>query len=362
MLDQTSMFFAKGEFFMEKQKRIIYAAATVLAVYLGMRYLLRLMAPFFIAWILVKLFNPLAVLIRKKLPLKKEWITLFLLSVFLGSLGAGCYFLIVQLLKQIRQAVSNMDLYIRELNQFFNGCSIIVEQTLGIQAEDTLSFLQKNLANFQESIQIQLIPSLFSNSLHWAAYLFQGAGLLFLVFIAVTLLMRDYDAIREKLSRYRPFIHLSHIVSRIFVLGGAWLKAQAFILLLVTLLCIAGLCLLGNPYALLVGILIGLLDALPFLGTGTVFLPWALICCFQEDFIHAAGYVTIFLVTNTLREYLEPKLLGDKMGVYPIVIALVVYMGLCIYGPAGVLLGPLTLFIIMEIFQEFSLLDFIQEE
>ena len=347
---------------MEKQKRIIYAAATILSVYLGMRYLLRLIAPFFIAWILVRLFNPLAEVIRRKIPLKKEWITLFLLSLFLGALGVGCYFLVIQLLEQIRRFISNLDLYIEELYHFFDSCSIIIEQTFGIRSEDTLAFVDRNISAFQENIEIRFIPSLFSNSLQWAGYLFQGAGMLFLVFIAVTLLMKDYDVIREKLSHYRPFIHLSRIVSRIFSLGGAWLKAQSFILLLVTLICVAGLWLSGNSYALLLGILIGLLDALPFLGTGTVFLPWAFVCCFQKDFIHAAGYVTIFLVTNTLREYLEPKLLGDKIGVYPIVIALVVYLGLCIYGPTGVLLGPLTLFIIMEIFQEFSLLDFIRDE
>ncbi len=58
-------------------------------------------------------------------------------------------------------------------------------------------------------------------------------------------------------------------------------------------------------------------------------------CADTGDFFHAAAYFTIFLVANTAREYLEPRLIGDKVGVYPIVIAMVVYAGLCIYGVAG---------------------------
>ena len=45
-------------------------------------------------------------------------------------------------------------------------------------------------------------------------------------------------------------------------------------------------------------------------------------------------------------------LLGEKLGVYPIVIAVVVYVGICIFGPAGVLLGPLMLLVISEVVRE----------
>ena len=115
---------------------------------------------------------------------------------------------------------------------------------------------------------------------------------------------------------------------------------------------VAGLWVLQNSYALLVGILIGFLDALPFIGTGTILLPWAALELFRGDFFHAAAYLTFFLITNSTRDFLEPRLLGEKLGVYPIVIAVVVYVGICIFGPAGVLLGPLMLLVIREVIRE----------
>ena len=73
---------------------------------------------------------------------------------------------------------------------------------------------------------------------------------------------------------------------------------------------------------------------------------------FSGDFFHAAAYLTFFLITNSTRDFLEPRLLGEKLGIYPIVIAVVVYVGICIFGPTGVLLGPLMLLVIREVVRE----------
>ena len=92
--------------------------------------------------------------------------------------------------------------------------------------------------------------------------------------------------------------------------GGMYLKAQGIIIGIVTLLCTGGLWLLGNPYFLLLGIVIGLTDALPFIGTGTLLIPIAVYLIFQRKYQLALGYGALFLVTYVAREFLEPKLVG----------------------------------------------------
>ena len=76
--------------------------------------------------------------------------------------------------------------------------------------------------------------------------------------------------------------------------GGSVASAQLLIMAAVMAECVAGLWVLQNSYALLVGILIGFLDALPFIGTGTILLPWAALELFRGDFFHAAAYLTSF--------------------------------------------------------------------
>jgi predicted PurR-regulated permease PerM len=124
------------------------------------------------------------------------------------------------------------------------------------------------------------------------------------------------------------------------------------IILIIIALCMAGLWILGNPYFLVLGIVIGLLDALPFIGTGTVLVPIAVYLLFQSELKRAAGYLFLFLLTYFAREFLEPRLIGEKLGIYPIVMVIVVYAGLYLYGVTGVVLGPVSLLLILEIWKE----------
>ncbi len=131
-----------------------------------------------------------------------------------------------------------------------------------------------------------------------------------------------------------------------------YLKAQGLIILVVILMCTAGLWMLGNPYFLLLGILIGMMDALPFIGTGTLLIPMAVYLIFRGSYGLAAGHVVLFLATYVTREFLEPRLIGAKLGIYPFAMIVVVYVGLYLYGPAGVLLGPVSLLLVMEVLRE----------
>ena len=210
----------------------------------------------------------------------------------------------------------------------------------------------QNIEKMSEKIQAVNITQVFRYSVRYAVVAAEWFSVLFVIFVAVLLIIKDYDEICQKLQKYSTFRHLVRIGERLWQMAGLWLRAQLLIMAAVMAECVAGLWVLQNSYALLVGILIGFLDALPFIGTGTILLPWAALELFRGDFFHAAAYLTFFLITNSTRDFLEPRLLGEKLGVYPIVIAVVVYVGICIFGPTGVLLGPLMLLVIREVVRE----------
>ena len=84
-----------------------------------------------------------------------------------------------------------------------------------------------------------------------------------------------------------------------------------------------------------------LLDALPVLGTGTVLLPWALICCLQLDKARAIGLVGIYVVISLVRSVLEPKLVGRQLGLDPLVTLFSLYAGYKLWGIGGMIVAPL---------------------
>ena len=128
---------------------------------------------------------------------------------------------------------------------------------------------------------------------------------------------------------------------------GGYFKAQFKIMGVVFLILFAGFLVLGIHYAVLVAFLISFLDFLPFFGTGTALIPWAIYSVFIGEYKITAGLVIIYAVSQIVRQLLQPKLVGDSMGMNPLVTLLLLYVGYKIKGVFGMILAvPLGLVLI----------------
>lgn len=144
---------------------------------------------------------------------------------------------------------------------------------------------------------------------------------------------------RKKLSRER----LAKLVSgakklRLAVTG--WLKAQCKLMTVTFVLLLAGLLLLRIAHGPLWAAGIALVDALPVLGTGTVLIPWAVVCFLEGNVPRAIGLAGLYLTVSLTRSMLEPKLLGHHLGLDPLLTLMAVYTGFQLWGFPGMLLAP----------------------
>ena len=149
--------------------------------------------------------------------------------------------------------------------------------------------------------------------------------------------IRKWISLRLSRERLQPILTtLSGI--RNAVLG--WLKAQLKLSGITWLILTMGLILLRIPYAPLWAGLISVLDAFPVFGTGTVLLPWSLICFLQQDGGRAIGLLGIYTVITFSRSILEPKLVGKHLGLDPLVTLFSLYAGYKLWGLGGMILSP----------------------
>lgn len=338
---------------MEEGKKILSVTGITLAVYFVYRYLLPYVIPFLIAYILVHVLNPLTEAIQKKLPWKKEVIVSVLLVILLAGVTFLFYYFYCLLMGQIRRIAMNFDYYYNCFCGWVDGCCHMAERSFGIRVDELRDFVYSSLEHATEQIRIYIVPGVVNYSVRYLKKLLDAGLFLLMLFVAVILLMKDYDEMNEKLQGYRIYRRFHNITERMWKQGGMYMKAQFTIIFVIIVLCTGGLWALGNPYFLVLGIVIGLMDALPFIGTGTVLIPMSVFLLFQREFRLSVGYLGLFLLTYIVREFLEPRLIGAKLGIYPFVMIVVVYAGLYLYGPAGVLLGPVTLLTVMEILREF---------
>lgn len=122
---------------------------------------------------------------------------------------------------------------------------------------------------------------------------------------------------------------------------AGWFLAQCKLMGVTFAILAVGFFLLRIPYAALWAVGVALVDAFPVLGTGTVLLPWSLVCLLQGNTPQAVGLLGIYMAVTLVRSMLEPKLVGRHMGLDPLVTLAAMYAGYQLWGIGGMILAPM---------------------
>ena len=229
--------------------------------------------------------------------------------------------------EDFEEAGENLSLIIEELpesvqkgiSDFQNSLGDVVGTAVGKISQitvDQASSLAKNLP----SILIAIIFTILS------AYFF----------------IADRDKILEFGREHTPQIiqekwkMLERCFKSIF---GGYFKAQFKIMGVVFVILFIGFLVLKVDFAIVVAFLVSLLDMLPFFGTGTALIPWALFKILSGDMKYAVGLVILYLVTQLVRRIIEPKVVGDSIGIDPLWTLICMYTGYRFAGVVGMILA-----------------------
>ena len=129
----------------------------------------------------------------------------------------------------------------------------------------------------------------------------------------------------------------------------SWLTAQLKLMSVTYCILAAGLTLLRIPRILLWAFVIALVDALPVFGTGTVLIPWALVCFLQGNRVLALGIAGTYATAALTRSILEPKLLGQHLGLDPLAALAALYIGCRLWGIAGMIAAPMITVALLQL-------------
>lgn len=134
---------------------------------------------------------------------------------------------------------------------------------------------------------------------------------------------------------------MSPIMSRLKETVGCWLKAQVKLSGITFAIVCAGLLFLRTKQSVLWALLIALVDAIPMLGTGTILVPWAVICLLQGQTVRAVGLAGVYVTAMLTRSALEPKLVGKQLGLNPLLTLVAMYAGYRLWGVMGMIISPI---------------------
>lgn len=344
----------------EKLKKIFIIMGITGAVYAGFQYLLPLVIPFFAAYATAVLLEPSAKWIQRKLTIFRgsravripiELIGGGELVVLFGLLGTGLYVAGRRLLVQTELFFQALPELIRQFDVWLTGCCRVAEKMLHLRPDYMVRLVQNMLRDLGESVKTAAMPYLMVSSVSMVQWIAGGMVVILVLFLASVLTLGKLDEIRkfENQSLFREEFRIIHEKFRAF--GKTYVRVQAVILLLTTGVCIGGLFLLKNPYYMLLGTGIGLLDALPLFGTGTALIPWAAAEALGGRGGRAAALIGIYVVCYLLRQILEAKLMAKGIGLSALETLAALYIGLRLFGIWGVLLGPAALMLIKALLE-----------
>lgn len=323
---------------------LITLAGIILGVFLGIRFL-QFFMPFVIGWIIAMIANPLVRILERRLKVARKHTSMVIIIGVLALVITAIYFLGVKIGEETRafldqapeiyadfredfqSAGKNLEIIISELPENVQESLEEVQQDIGTitgQAVGKLSqFTVDKAGSFARNIPSILISIIFSIL---SAYFF----------------IADRDRILEFGRIHTPQIiqekwrMMAESFKTVF---GGYFKAQFKIMAVIGVILFIGMLILKVRFAILVAVLVAFLDMLPFLGTGTVLIPWAVFQLASGDIRYALGLVILYLVTQLVRRIIEPKLVGDSIGMNPLVTPIFMYIGYRLGGVIGMILA-----------------------
>ena len=329
---------------------VIPASGWILALSAG-PWLLKFFMPFVIGLVIALIANPLVRFLERRLRLVRRHSSLLIVAAAL-ALVIGLIYLVISRAVGAARALAD------DLPQLYETAEAAVRQGLE-RVGGSMDFLPQSLRESWEALGSSLGDYLGLAVEKAAPPTVEAAGSVarvipsLLVYSVVTVLSAYFfiverDRIAAFLRGHLPagaLRYQEYLKGELKRLVCGYFLAQLKIMGVVWLILTAGFFVLGVGYAPLWAFLISLLDFLPVFGTGTVLIPWGIIVVLDGEYAFAAGLLLLYVLTQVTRQAVQPKLVGDSMGLNPFLTLLFLYLGFKAGGIAGMILAvPVGLF------------------
>lgn len=337
-------------------KRIFILALTIIGIFLAFKLAIFYM-PFLVAFIISLLIEPLIKFVNKRTRLTRKTSAILVLiavsTILIGLLIWG----ITSIVSESTNLLQGLNTYIENAyNQVQNIILNINFDKLKIP-ENVTNIIQNSLWDLIGTIS-NWVKNFLTSLLSFLTHIPTIAVYVGISFIAIYFMCTDKFYMIDQIEYHLPKEwvkrigkHTRDLISSL----GHYLKAEVTLILISFIVSLIGLYIfkfigLNVKYPLLVALGIGFVDALPILGSGTAMIPWAVISGINGDIRLAIAILTLWIIMSVIRQFAEPRVVSNHIGIHPIFTLIAMYTGFKMIGVLGMFVGPIVLIILKNIF------------
>ena len=335
--------------------RLVLIVAVLLCLGLIVPPLLSLFLPFLLAFVAATLLAPLVQKFAKRVGGWNFWSMLFVVLMLLAVTGilvyAGYYLVsqvtdLIRSWTSIREGITDM---LNQVSQFLSNnvhfTSTDTEEYILGHLQDGLSWLTGKISTWAPTVVVG-VGNLASGIVSFLI------SLLFFI-VAAYFMTADYPGLRKRLIAWVPDIirpHMRHVKEAAGSAMFGYLRAQLILSGIVLVIVFVAMLIFRQPYSLLIAIATGIIDIMPFFGSGAILVPWGVICLLVGNLKKAVFLLILAFALFLFRKLAEPKVVGNQTGLSPLLSLISIYVGMKLGGVAGMILCPIACMVVIGLY------------
>lgn len=337
-------------------KRILILILTIIGIFLAFKLAIFYM-PFLIAFIISLLIEPIIKFVNKRTRLTRKTSAILVLVIVSAILVSLTIWGITSIVSESTNLLQGLNTYIENAyNQVQNIIKNIDFSKLGIP-ENVTDVIQNSIWDLIGTIS-NWVKNFLTNVMEFLTHIPTIAVYIGICFIAIYFMCTDKFYMIDQIEHHLPREWVKRIgrhVRELITSLGQYLKAEVTLVLISFVVSLIGLYIfkfagLNVKYPLLAALGIGFVDALPILGSGTAMIPWAIISAVNGDIKLAICVIVLWLVMCIVRQFAEPRIVSNHIGIHPIFTLIAMYTGFKVIGVLGMFIGPIVLIILKNVF------------
>lgn len=306
---------------------------------------LRFFLPFVIGFVIAAIANPMVRFLEKKMKVKRKYGSAIIIILVLAAVIGLIYLLGYILLRQLAGLIGDIPALLEKaqellsevsvkLNGFYEKLPAAIQSGIGNMGHSLEEWLNKTMSGFE-------MPSISTAGGYVGSFI-EGILIAIITILAAYFFIADRDRLVDGVKRITPSSvqeYYGLAVNNIKSAIGGYFKAQFKIMLIIIVILFIGFEALGVDYSFLLALLIAFLDLLPVFGTGTVIGPWVVVDIITGSYIEAIVLTVLYLVCQFTKQMLQPKMVGDSIGLNPLLTLFFMFVGYRLGGIFGMIVG-----------------------